>query len=192
MTASMPTFPPAATGLPGRPPTASGSRALAVGAFLALGLAGCCLEADGHQNTCLEVAPAPLDAGPLIVFEPNPSGADSGVRIASAVGAQAEGRYQLRVFGQDGGFMTEMTFDLGPDDYLDPNFVLGTGSGSLSWSADAEGQFLNAQRLFDAEGRQVCAALGEPCGSHGSCCVGLSCQAVASGCACEYAWPDQR
>jgi hypothetical protein len=80
---------------------------------------------------------------------------------------------------------------MGPSE--DVGFACGsvgyTSQGELSLSSNQAGTEITIQLITDA-GVQICTALNEPCGSHGDCCIGLSCQATDGGCGCLYAWPE--
>lgn len=190
MTAGVPTFPPAATGLPGRPTDRLWPRALAVGVSLALG--GC----GGGGGFCQGVVAPPPDAGPMLVFGDNP------IRIAD--GSETWGIAISSLSGQSGtiGETTYVQSSLGfscetgvlADARLLVDCVGPSTSGPaglLSLSSGQSGSAVTVQSIVDSSGAQICTSLGEPCGTHGDCCTGLSCQAVDAGCSCAYAWPPE-
>ena len=165
-----------------------------------LAMTGCCLDVANGATTsgvgaCRLAVRSPPDAGPLIVFDPNPnpSVADSGVTVTSAAGYPVAGDYTLKELAPDGGLILAGTFIVDtPPPNPKTSFTLrlpGAFSSLAGWSSDAEGRTLSLQQLTNADGRQVCTYLGEQCGSHGECCVGLSCQMTDGGCDCLYAWP---
>jgi len=147
-------------------------------------------------GACGAVVAGPPDAGPLVAFEPNPlrDSSDAGVTLTviSLAGEQVGGTYYLAQMESDGHLLdvATLTFDAGASG-TSLEIVLPTDSSPQpeSWSADDGGHVLTQQLIIDASGRQVCTAFGQPCGSFGDCCYGLSCQAVDAGCSCGYAWP---
>lgn len=146
------------------------------------------------------LSPAPPDAGPMFSFNGNPVLNDGvGEDVTSLAGWPAtcstdrrclSGDYTILLLATDGGSISSSPFEV--TSYITwPGFTMsliyyGTW---LSLASDQDGRTLYQQLYLDDAGDQACTLLDQPCGSHGPCCVGLSCQASDGGCSCEYAWP---
>jgi hypothetical protein len=63
------------------------------------------------------------------------------------------------------------------------------GAVVLGISSNEAGTEVVVQSILSDGGEPTCTWLGEPCGAHGECCLGLSCQTADGGCACAYGWP---
>jgi hypothetical protein len=134
----------------------------------------------------------------MLAFDPNPLvNPDAGfVLVTSLAGDEVERSYVIEALEQDGGLIATAQIAVGP--LLPstprgfavqlPDFWLRRNFAPTSWSA-TDGGVLIAQLLTDEDGAQICTAFGQPCGDHGSCCIGLSCQDADGGCSCQYAWP---
>jgi hypothetical protein len=64
-----------------------------------------------------------------------------------------------------------------------------SGAGVLSISSNEAGTVVVVQSILSDGGEPTCTWLGEACGAHGECCLGLSCQTADGGCSCAYGWP---
>jgi hypothetical protein len=125
----------------------------------------------------------------MLSFSPNPVlNTDGGVWATSLSGRDIGGDYTFLLVGPDGGLLDTGTV---------ADCIIGGPCTTLqmpttspvSWSADDGGYIRMEQLIIGEDGTQVCTTVGEPCGTYGDCCIGLSCQSLDGGCACNYAWP---
>lgn len=143
--------------------------------------------------------PPPPFGGPRFSFNVNPalSYGDS-VEATSLAGWELRGNYTVDLLAIDGGLLSTTTVkgDTTLTSIAMP--LIGPELEELSLSSTQDGVLI--QELFeDDAGTPLCTVLDRPCGEHGPCCIGLSCQAAPAsgcdggctgGCACEYAWPQ--
>jgi hypothetical protein len=185
------TLAPSSSGVTGAGSGSGGSSSSSSGGTGTAGGAGpTCVVSPEGKTDCSAIGPPPQDAGPLFAFEPNPLCVpDGGVTAISLAQYPVGGVYIFVQLAQDGGLLGSSPGIVLSDG--GNSFTVGGGFGlpPTSWSSDREGHVLFAQSLLNADGSQACTALDEPCGAHGACCVGFSCQATDGGCACRYAWP---
>ena len=154
-------------------------------------------SSTGGGHTC-DTAAAPPDAGPMLAFSVNPlsysSSGSNEIEIVSLSHSTSRFEASLAVSPPDltcvGGGKDTLYFE-GPTDYVivDCLYPPNVAAPLLSFSANRSGTTLTVQSI-SGDGGRICTALNEPCGSHGDCCIGLSCQATDGGCSCLYAWPS--
>lgn len=173
-------------------------------ALVVLSLAGCCLSvSDGSNNgsggsstggACLAIVPPPPDAGPMWTFNENPfalSIPSTTLFTFASASDVAPPETILAEFVPSPAAVAclvvaeknDLTVTCGSGD-------AGVEGGVLSISSNEAGTKIVVQSILADGGEPICTWLGDPCGAHGDCCFGLSCQAVDGGCMCAYAWPN--
>jgi hypothetical protein len=163
----------------------------------ALSLAGCCLSVlDGTDTrstssggpTCLQHVPSPRDAGPMLTFKGNPFAFSSpntnGFRLVSASGVTPPDPILAEFVPSSDSVKCPSVVSQG-----ELTVTCTSGAGVLSISSNEAGTEVVVESILSDGGKPTCTWLGEPCGTHGECCLGLSCQTTDGGCWCAYEWP---